>query len=93
MFDSGENYDMNFRRYFFEEVTDNVDGASYFTDKSKLKPSRLGTINLKLPSPPYFVLHDVIYLPDMRRNLQYLVHIHQQENSIHIFNSKVEDKK
>jgi len=66
---------MNFRRDFFEEFTDNVDGVAYFTNKSKLKPSGLGTIRLKLPGLPYFLLHHVLYLPQLRRNLLSLVHI------------------
>ena len=66
---------MNFMRFIFEEFTDNVDGVVYFVDKSKLKPSRLGTIRLKLLGLPEFLLHDVLYLPELRRNLLSLVHI------------------
>jgi len=39
LLDRGETFTMNFRRDFFEEFTNNVNGASYFVDKSKLKPS------------------------------------------------------
>jgi len=39
LLDLGENFHMSFRRDFFEQFTDNVDGAIYFVDKSKLKPS------------------------------------------------------
>ena len=52
---------MTFRKDLFEEFTDKVDGAVYFTDKSKLKPSRLGTIRLKLPGLPDHLLHEVPY--------------------------------
>lgn len=76
---------MNFRRYLFEEFTDNTDGAIYFADKSKFKPPRLGIIRLKLPGLPDFLLHDVLYL------LEFLfVHIFQQGNYIHMFDGKVE---
>jgi len=84
---------MNFRRYSFEEFTNSVDGAVYFVDKSKLKPSGLGTIRLKFPGLPYFLLHDVLYIPNMRRNLFSLVHIFQQGHSIHMFDGKVEVRK
>jgi len=84
---------MNFRRDFFEEFTDNVDGAVYFVDKSKLKPSRCGTIRLKLPGILGFLLQDVLYLLELRRNLLFLVHIHQQGHSNHIFDGKVEVRK
>jgi len=46
-FDSRETCHMNFRRNFFEEFTDNFDGAVYFADKPKPNPSRLGIIRLK----------------------------------------------
>ena len=73
--DSRETFHMNFRRDYFEEFTNNVDGVVYFVDKSKLKPSGLGTIKLKLPGLPDFLLHHVLYLPQLRRNLLSLVHI------------------
>lgn len=84
---------MTFRRDFFEEFTNNIDGAVYFTDKSKLKPSGLRKIRLKLPGLPDFLLHDVLYLPRLRRSLLSLVHIHQLGHSIHMFDRKVEVRK
>jgi len=81
---------MNFRIYFFEEFTDNVHGEVYFIDKSKLKPSRLGTIRLKLLGLLDFLLCDVLYLSKLRTNLLSFVHIPQQGNSIHMFDGKVE---
>jgi len=63
LLDSRATCHMTFRRYFFEEFTDNVDGVIYFTDKSKLKPSGLGTVRLKLIGLPHFLLHHVLYLP------------------------------
>ena len=80
---------MTFRRDFFEEFSDNVDGAVYFVDKSKLKPSELGTIKIKLAGLPDFLLHDVIYLLYLWKKFLSLVHIHQQGESIHMFNGKV----
>ena len=38
---------MTHRKDFFEDFTDDVDGAVYFVDQSKIKPSGLGTIRLK----------------------------------------------
>jgi len=46
LLDSGATCHMTFRRDFFEEFTDNVDGAIYFADISKLKPSGLGQSGL-----------------------------------------------
>lgn len=91
--DSGETFHVNFRRDFFEEFADNVYGVVYFADKSKLKPSGLGTIRLKLSGLPDFLLHNVLYLPQLRRNLLTLVHIHQKGQSIHMFDGKVEVRK
>eukprot|EP00253_Pinus_taeda_P009682 PITA_09682 len=62
-------------------------------DKSKLKPSGLGTIRLKLPGLPDILLHDVLYLLELRRNLLSLVHICYQGHSIHMFDGKVEVRK
>ena len=44
LLDSGATCHMNFRKYFFEEFTDKVDGVVYFAYKSKLKPLVLGKI-------------------------------------------------
>jgi len=76
LLDLGPTCHMNFRRDFFEEFTGNFDGVVYFADKSKLKPLGLDTIRLKLPSLPGFLLHDFLYIPELRRNLLSLVHIY-----------------
>ena len=60
MLDSGATCHMEFRKDFFEEFTDKVDGAVYFADKSKLNPSGLGTIRLKLAGLPDHILHEVL---------------------------------
>jgi len=93
LLDSGATCHMTHRKDFFEEFTDNVDGAVYFVDQSKIKPSGLGTIRLQLPSLPEFLLHHVLYLPQLKRNLLSLVHIHQQGHSIHMFDGKLEVRK
>ena len=77
LLDSGATCHMTFRRDFFEEFTDNVDGAVYFSDKIKLKPSGLGTIRLKFLGLSDFFLHDAPYFSELRRNLLSLVHIRQ----------------
>ena len=81
---------MTHRKDFFEKFTDNVDGVVYFVDQSKLKPSWLGTIRLKLRGLLDFLLHHVLYLPQLKRNLLSLVHIHQHGQSIHMFDGKIE---
>jgi len=88
LLDSGATCHMTHRKYFFEDFTDNVDGAVYFADQSKIKPSGLGTIRLKLPS-----LDHVLYLLQLKRNLLSLVHIRQQGHSIHMFDGKLEVRK
>jgi transposase InsO family protein/adenylate kinase family enzyme len=84
---------MTFRRDFFEDFDDNVDGVVYFADRSSLKPSGMGTIRLKLPGLPDFLLHNVLYLPELQRNLLSLVHIRQQGHFVHMFGGKVEIRK
>jgi len=90
LLDSGATCHMTHRKDFFEDFTDNVDGVVYFADQSKIKPSGLGTIRLKLPGLSNFLLDHVLYLPQLKRNLLSLVHIRQQGHSIHMFDGKVE---
>jgi hypothetical protein len=66
---------MTFQRDFFEDFNDNVDSIVYFVDKSSLKPLGIGTVMLKLLRFPTFLLHDVLYLPELQRNLLSLMHI------------------
>ena len=84
---------MTHRKDFFEDFTANVDGVVYFADQSKIKPSGLGTIRLKLPGLSEFLLDHVLYLPQLKRNLLSLVHICQQGHSIHMFDGKLEVRK
>eukprot|EP00253_Pinus_taeda_P031134 PITA_31134 len=91
LLDSGATCHMTHRKDFFEDFTDNVDGVVYFADQSKMKPSGLGTIRLKLPGLPDFLLDHVLYLPQLKRNLLSLVHIRQQGHSIHMFDGKLEE--
>jgi hypothetical protein len=65
LLDIGATCHMTFQRDFFEYFNDNVDGIVYFVDKSSLKPSGIGTIRLKLPGLLDFLLHDVLYLPEL----------------------------
>jgi transposase InsO family protein len=81
---------MTFRKYFFETFNDQIDGVVYFADKSQLKPSGIGSVRLKLPGFVDYILHDVIYLPQLKRNLMSLVHIRQQGHSIHVFDGIIE---
>eukprot|EP00253_Pinus_taeda_P006580 PITA_06580 len=93
LLDSEATCHMTDRKYIFEDFTDNVDGVVYFANQSKIKPSRLGTIRLKLPGLSDFLLDHVLYLPQLKRNLMSLVHIRQQGHSIHMFDGKLEVRK
>jgi hypothetical protein len=84
---------MTFCRYFFEYLNDNVDAIFYFVDKSSLKPLIIGTMRLKLFGFLYFILHDVLYILDIGRNLLSLLHIQQQGHSTHISSGKYEIRK
>jgi hypothetical protein len=50
----------------------------------------MGTIKLKFPIFPYFLLHNMFYLPELQRSFLSLVHIRQQGHSIHMISGKVE---
>jgi hypothetical protein len=47
--DTGATCHMTFRRDLFEKFSDNIDGVVYFADKSQIKPSGIGSIQLKIP--------------------------------------------
>ena len=81
---------MTFRRDYFEDINDNMDGIVYFVDKSSLKPLGIDTVRLKLNRFPYFLLHDVPYLLELQRSLLSLVQIQKKGHSIHIFDGIVE---
>lgn len=61
-----------------------------FSDKFEVKPSRIGSISLKIPHLADYVLKDVLYIPQFQQNLMSLVHIRQQGYSIHIFYGIIE---
>jgi hypothetical protein len=79
---------MTFRRELFEDFNENVYGIVYFADKSSLKPSGMGTIRLKLPVFPDFLLHNVLYLPEIKRIFLSLVHIRKQGLFVHMIDVK-----
>lgn len=68
---------MTFRWDFFETYSDDINGVIYFADKSQIRPSRIGSIHLKIPNLPNYVLHDVLYIPQFEWNLMSLIHISQ----------------
>lgn len=68
---------MTFRKDFFKELDDNVDGDVYFAAKSSLKPKGIGTIWLKVPGFLDFLLQNVLYPLELQGNLLSLVQIRQ----------------
>ena len=68
---------MTFRKDFFETFSDQIDGVVHLADKSQLKPSRIGSVRLKLSGLADYILSDVIYVPQLKRNLISLVQIRQ----------------
>jgi len=76
--DIGDTFHMKFWRDIFEELNENLEGEINFANGSSvtyLKPTRIGTIMLKFPRFPDFLLYDVLYLHEFKRNLLSLVHI------------------
>jgi hypothetical protein len=93
LLDIGATSHMTFRKDCFEELNETIDGIVYFADKSSLKPKGMGTIRLKMPGFPDFLLKNVLYLPELQRSLLSLVEIRQQGHSIHMFDGIVEIRK
>jgi hypothetical protein len=90
LLDTGATCHMTFQRDFFEELNENVDGAVSFVDGSSLKPMGIGTIRLKLLGFLDFLLHNVLYLPELQKELVVSCAHSQQGHSIHMFDGKVE---
>jgi hypothetical protein len=84
---------MTFKRVFFETFSNHIDGIVYFADKSQLKASGIGSIRLHLPRFVDYILHDVLYIPQLKRNMMSLIHIRQQGHSIHMFDGIIELRK
>ena len=81
---------MTFRKDCFEELNESIDGIVYFSDKSSITPKGMGTIRLKMPGFPDFLLKNVLYLPELQRSLLSLVEIRQRGHSIHMVDGIVE---
>ena len=90
LLDTGATCHMTYRRDFFETFNDQVDGVVYFSNKYQLKPSCIGSIRPKLPGISDYILSNVLYLAQLKRNLISLVHIRQQGHSIHMFDGIIE---
>ena len=84
LLDTGATSHMTFRKDCFEELNETIDGIVYFENKSSIKPKGMGTIRLKIPGFPDFLLKNVLYLPELQRSLLSMVEIQKQGHSIHI---------
>ena len=73
---------MTFRKDFFETFSDQIDEVVHLVDKSQLKPSGIGSIRFKLSGLADYILSDVLYVPQLKRNLISLVQIRQQMESL-----------
>ena len=76
---------MTFRNNLFETFSDQIDGVIHLEDKSQLKHLRIGFVILKLTGLADYILFDILYVPQLKRNLISLVQIRQQDHSIHMF--------
>ena len=54
---------MTFKKDFFETFSDQIDRVVHLADKSQLKPSRIGSIRLKLSRLVDYILSNVLYVP------------------------------
>lgn len=93
LLDTGATCHTTFRKDFFETFNDKVDGVVYFANRSQLKPLGIGSVRLKLPRLEDYILSNVLYLPQFKRNLISLVHIRQQGHSIHMYDGIIEIKR
>ena len=90
LLDTGATCHMTFRKDFFETFSDQIDGVVHLADKSQLKTSGIGSVRLKLSRLADYILFDILYVPQLKRNLISLVQIRQQNHSIHMFDGIIE---
>ena len=81
---------MAFKKELFVKFSDQIDGVVHLADKSQLKPSGIGSVRLKLSGLADYILSDVLYVPQLKRNLISIVQIRQQDHSIHMFHGIIE---
>ena len=67
--DTGATCHMTFRRDCFETFSNHINGIVYFAHKSQLKPSGIRSIRLCLQGLVDYILTDVLYIPQLKRNL------------------------
>ena len=67
--DIGATCHMTFRSDLFDKFSDNIVEVVYFANKSQIKPSWIGSIQLKILGLPNYILNDVLYIPQFQRNL------------------------
>lgn len=90
LLDTDASCHISFWRDFFKDFNTKIDGVVYFVDRSWIKPSGIGTVRLKLLGLSDMILHDVLYLSKLWRNLLSLVFIHKQWYLIHMFDGIME---
>ena len=81
---------MTFRKDFFETFSDQIDRVVHLVDKSQLKPLGIWYVRLKWLGLADYIISDVLFVPQLKRNLISLVHIRQQGHSIHMFDGIIE---
>ena len=65
LLDIGAHSHVEFRKYFFQELNDNVDGVVYFLNKPNIKPKGIEIIMLKFFRFTDFLVDNFLYLPKL----------------------------
>ena len=90
MLDIGATCHLTFRKHIFDTFSDQIYGVVHSEDKSRLKPSGIGFVRIKLSGFVDYILSDVLYVPQLKRNLISLVQIIQQGHSIHMIDGIID---
>lgn len=64
--DTGATQHMSSQKYLFDNMNTNVIGTITMADRSSQPVQGIGTIKLKLPRLPDFILLDVLYIPALK---------------------------
>ena len=78
--DSGASLHMSCNKEWFDEYHENIDGTYVFLrDNRSLKVQGYGVIGVNLPNGQEKQIHNVMYVPDIKKNLIYVSTIVDQD--------------
>ena len=87
--DSSESLHMSFNKFWFDEYHENIYGTCvYLGDNRSLQVQGYGIIGVMLPNGKERQIHDVMYVPSIKKNLISIFSIVYQDLKVEFFKSQ-----